>query len=208
MSRRGLLFVVSAPSGAGKTTLVQQIMKQLDGVAFSVSHTTRPPRPGEVDGRDYHFVDSETFKEMINQQRFLEYAEVYGRLYGTSLDEFEKRLPAGVDVMLDIDGQGARSVHKAVDSAVLVLVLPPSYAVLEERLRNRATDSEQTILHRLSLVKNQLSDYELYRYAIINDDLEASVSALKSIVEAERHRLDSSRGHVERLLTEQSERSE
>ncbi|RUM88612.1 MAG: guanylate kinase, partial [Thermovibrio sp.] len=153
---KGLLIVISAPSGTGKTTLVHMLLKEFPDLEFSVSYTTRPPRPGEVDGRDYHFVDRKTFERMIEEGDFLEWAEVYGNLYGTSRTQVLKALNEGKDVILDIDTQGALQVKKNFPEAVLIFILPPSLKELERRLRNRGTDDEETIERRLKTAREEI----------------------------------------------------
>ena len=146
---KGDLFVISAPSGAGKSTLCHRLMEETPGVAFSVSHTTRAPRKGEVDGVDYHFVSKEQFMHMVEQEEFLEWAEVHGNCYGTSRSAVTAMLENGQDVLLDIDVQGAMQVRDVFPESVLIFILPPSLQVLERRLRNRGTDTEETIRLRL-----------------------------------------------------------
>jgi guanylate kinase len=200
MSRSGRLFVVSAPSGTGKTTLLERLQRELPGLIFSVSHTTRAPRRGEVDGRQYHFVSGQQFEQMIAEARFLEWAEVYGDLYGTARAEVERHLKAGLDVLCDLDAQGARAIREASADAVLVLVLPPSWTALERRLRRRGTETEATIQKRLMLARQQLESYGIYRYAIVNDELEAAYQALQHVVQAERSVLAQSQQLIESLL--------
>ncbi|WP_417910927.1 guanylate kinase [Candidatus Electronema sp. PJ] len=185
----GILLVLSAPSGCGKTTIVRQVMAELPGLAFSVSHTTRQPRPGEGNGRDYHFVNQEQFKALRDQEPsgFLEWAEVHGNLYGTSRQEVEKRLATGTDVILDIDVQGAEQVrHNA--QPVTVFIAPPSLAELEQRLRGRGTESPESLRIRLANAEKEMQAAPTYTYLIINDQLEQAVLALKSIIIAERCR--------------------
>ncbi len=191
MTKSGQLFILSAPSGAGKTTLLKKVMRDVERLAFSVSHTTRSPRPGETDGVDYHFVSVDEFKAMREQNLFLEWAEVHGNFYGTSRPAVAKQLEQGVDVILDIDVQGAaiitgdKSVH-----AVSVFVAPPSLAELERRLRGRGTDSEETIMVRLGNAAKEMSCADDYEYLVINDNLEVAATTLRAVLIAER-----SRGH-------------
>jgi guanylate kinase len=184
-----LLFVVGAPSGAGKTTLLRRLLERPLGLRFSVSHTTRPRRPGEEEGRDYHFVARDEFLRMREAGEFLEWAEVYGNLYGTHRSELERARKDGVDLLLDVDVQGARSIRAAEVEAVFLLIFPPSWPDLERRLRARGTDSEETIARRLALARAQLVAYRTYDYAVVNDELEGAVRALESIVTAERLRV-------------------
>jgi guanylate kinase len=194
----GKLFILSAPSGAGKTTLLKRVMADLPGLAFSVSHTTRLPRVGEVDGVDYHFVSRDQFEAMRGQGVFLEWAEVHGNLYGTSRPAVLAQLATGVDVILDIDVQGAAIIlNSAAIPAASLFISPPSLQELERRLRGRETDSEETILLRLKNAGKEMRAAVDYEYLIINDRLEQAIDTLRAIVIAER-----SRGH--RLPTGQS----
>ena len=185
----GLLLVLSAPSGCGKTTIVKRMMENLPGLIFSVSHTTRQPRPGEVDGIHYHFVDGAHFSAMRNRRPsgFLEWAEVHGNMYGTSVEEVDKHQRAGHDVMLDIDVQGAAQVRQRANP-VTIFIAPPSLAELERRLRGRGTESEATIAVRLNNARKELACTGVYNYLIVNDRLEDAVESLRSIVIAERCR--------------------
>ncbi|MDW7773370.1 MAG: guanylate kinase [Desulfobulbaceae bacterium] len=186
---RGILFVLSSPSGGGKTTILKQVMSGLPGLIFSVSHTTRQPRPGEQDGRDYHFVSPEAFQAIraAEPSGFLEWAEVHGNLYGTSREEVAGRLAAGNDVILDIDVQGALQVQQST-TPVSVFIAPPSLTELEARLRKRGTESEREIRVRLENAGKELSFSSKYEYLIINDQLEEAVDVLRSIIIAERCR--------------------
>lgn len=185
----GILLVISSPSGGGKTTILKKVMADLPGMAFSVSHTTREPRTGETDGRDYHFVSRDAFREIVSRHPsgFLEWAEVHGNLYGTGRDEVERQLAAGNDIILDIDVQGAMQV-RAESAPVLVFIAPPSLAELENRLRKRATDSDGTIALRLENARTELGCIDQYDYLIINDRLEEAIDSLRSIIIAERSR--------------------
>ena len=192
---QGRLFIFSAPSGAGKTTLLKRVMAELDNLAFSVSHTTRAPRAGEVDGVDYHFVSQERFAAMRDQGAFLEWAEVHGNFYGTSREAVLAQLAQGVDVILDIDVQGAAFVRASqlIDGA-FVFISPPSLAELERRLRGRKTDSDETIGLRLRNAAKEMRAAVEYDYLLLNDQLEEAVTVLKAVVLAERsraHRLPS-----------------
>jgi guanylate kinase len=183
---KGLLVVISAPSGTGKTTLTHMLLKEFPNMEFSVSYTTRPPRPGEVNGKDYFFVDRETFERMIEEGDFLEWAEVYGNLYGTSKSQVLKALNEGKDIILDIDTQGALQVKKNFPEAVLIFVLPPSLSELERRLRRRGTDDEETIERRLRVAREEIKRAPLYDYIVVNDVLEIAFENLKSIIRAEK----------------------
>lgn len=185
----GLLLVLSAPSGCGKTTIVRKVMRNLPGLVFSVSHTTRQPRPGEIDGIHYHFVDGATFSAIRNRQPtgFLEWAEVHGNMYGTSVDEVNRHQRAGCDVLLDIDVQGAAQVRQR-SNPVTIFIAPPSLSELERRLRGRGTESEATIAVRLNNARKELSCVGAYDYLIVNDLLDNAVESLRSIIIAERCR--------------------
>ncbi|MDP3695533.1 MAG: guanylate kinase, partial [Desulfocapsaceae bacterium] len=177
----GKLFILSAPSGAGKTTLLKKVMADLPGLAFSVSHTTRLPRAGEVDGVDYHFVSRAQFEAMRDQGVFLEWAEVHGNLYGTSRPAVLAQLATGLDVILDIDVQGAAILrNSAVIPAASLFISPPSLSELERRLRGRETDSEETILLRLKNARKEMQAAVDYEYLIINDCLEQAIDTLRA----------------------------
>ena len=185
----GFLLVVSAPSGCGKTTILKQVMAKISGLQFSVSHTTRQPRRGEMDGIDYHFVGKEQFIAIRDQEPsgFLEWAEVHGNFYGTSRQEVEASLSAGKDVILDIDIQGAAQVQKNADP-VTVFISPPTLAELERRLRGRGTESAEDITVRLENAEKEMAAAGNYRYLIINDELEQAVRDLQAVIAAERRR--------------------
>lgn len=185
----GVLLVISAPSGCGKTTIVNRVMASLNGLVFSVSHTTRSPRAGEIDGMHYHFVDSDSFIALRDQEPsgFLEWAEVHGNLYGTSREEVEKQQAAGNDVILDIDVQGGEQVRSHC-CPVTVFIAPPSLAELERRLRGRGTENEQTLALRLVNAGEEMLAADVYDYLIVNDELDEAVEALRSIIIAERSR--------------------
>ena len=183
---RGTLFIVSAPSGAGKTSLVRALLGRLPGLELSVSSTTRPPRRGESDGVDYHFLDEGAFMERIEAGRFLEHARVFGNLYGTSRDAVEARLDAGADVILEIDWQGAQQVRQALPEAVSVFILPPSRAELRRRLSERGQDSAAVIERRLAEAVEEISHYAEYDYLVVNDAFEQALCQLQSLVEAQR----------------------
>jgi len=189
----GILFIVSSPSGGGKTTIIKATMERLEAWGrpcyFSVSHTTRSPRPTEQDGRDYHFVDRETFEAMVARGEFLEWAEYAGNLYGTSRAEVAGRLERGVDVFLDIDVQGAQQVKTSIPEAVKVFIFPPSYEVLKDRLRKRRQDPPEAIRRRLQLALKEFGYVGDFDYAIINDRLERAVEDMFGICTAEHHRL-------------------
>lgn len=184
MEGKGIVFVISAPSGAGKTTLIREILRRISGLSYSISYTTRPPRPGEVDGKDYHFVTEEEFMEMAREGKFVEWARVHGALYGTPK---ENLYPGpGTDVLLDIDPQGAKQVKELRPDAVLIFIVPPSMDELERRLRERKKDSEEDIRRRLSNARKELDQVGLYDYIVVNDELENALQYLSSIILAER----------------------
>jgi guanylate kinase len=185
---RGLVFVVSAPSGAGKTTLVRKVMKEVPGLRFSVSCTTRLPRSNERDGEDYHFVSPSVFQRMVEDGQFLEWAEVLGNRYGTPLVDIQRLKSERVDLILDIDTQGARKVKEKVDSAVLIYIFPPSIKQLEDRLVNRGLDSPHMIKFRLASAGKEIGEAHWYHYVIVNEKIEEAVEKLKAIIVAERCR--------------------
>jgi guanylate kinase len=178
----GRLFVIAAPSGAGKTSLVKALLQREPGLRVCVSHTTRPRRPAEVDGRDYHFVSVERFRELISADGFLEYAPVFDNYYGTSRAALEAAFGAGHDVILEIDWQGARQVRARAPGCISIFVLPPSRATLEQRLRNRRTDSDEVIARRLRDAVDDMSHYAEFDYVVVNDDFEAAVADLRRII--------------------------
>ena len=182
----GHLFIVSAPSGAGKTTLVRLLLEKDPGIRVSISSTTRPPRTGENDGREYHFVDVQYFLEMVSRGDFLEWAEVHGNYYGTSRRWIEAEMTAGRDVLLEIDWQGAQQVRKAFPSAIGIFILPPSLEELKSRLSGRGTDSAETIARRIAAARDEMRHVDEFDYVIINDDLQQALDNLRSIVCASR----------------------
>jgi len=185
---RQLLLVVSAPSGAGKTSLCEWAVRAVPGLVHSVSFTTRFFRPDERDGTDYHFVDEAAFRGMVERAEFAEWAQVYGQLYGTSRLLLEQHFAAGLDVILDIDTQGAAILRRSNPGAVFVFIVPPSWAQLEERLRRRKSDSEEAIQRRLRRARVELTKYPAYQYVIVNDEFERAAEQLKAIILAERCR--------------------
>lgn len=186
--RDGILFVVSAPSGAGKTSLCKGITDSLENLTHSISYTTRKPRPGETDGRDYFFVTEERFQAMVQAGDFAEHAVVHTNHYGTSKRVLDDMIREGVDVILDIDTQGARQIRDHFATAVFVFIMPPSMAILEERLRNRKSDREDEIRKRMQRAVDEIREYGRYDYIVVNRDFERALSELRSIVIAERCR--------------------
>jgi guanylate kinase len=199
-ARRGLLFVVSAPSGTGKTTVVERLVHVVPDLALSRSYTSRPARPGETDGVDYNFVSRARFDEMIAANAFLEWADVFGNLYGTSGADAERDLGRGRDLVLVIDVQGARLVRQRCADTVGVFVMPPSFTVLERRLRGRSKDTEEAMQRRLQMARAEVAAFDEYDYVIVNDELEACVDRLRAIVLAERTRLRSARAEAAEIV--------
>ncbi len=184
-----LLLIISSPSGAGKTTLCNRLRAEFPDLSFSVSHTTRKERPNEKDGREYHFVDASEFRTLVSKDAFAEWAEVHGNLYGTSFAEIERaRAAEASGIIFDIDYQGARQIRAKVPEAVAVFVLPPSIDELERRLRGRASDDDATVQRRLQKARNEIENYGLFDYLIVNDDLDRAYDRLRSVVLAESAR--------------------
>jgi guanylate kinase len=197
---RGLLFIVSAPSGAGKTTLVERLVEQTSRLRMSRSYTSRRARQGEVDGVDYNFVTRERFEAMVAVGEFLEWADVFGNLYGTSAADTERLLESGHDVVLVIDVQGARKVRRRGVETTAVFVMPPSFAVLEQRLRGRSQDSDAAIAKRLETARLEVAAFAEYDFVVVNDEITSAVDRLRSIVVAERARLRCMRGEAEAIV--------
>lgn len=185
----GNLYVVAAPSGAGKTTLVRLLLEQQAEIQLSISHTTRQPRPGEQDGREYHFTTVEAFRAMIERGEFLEWAEVHGNFYGTSKQRIADQLAAGIDVLLEIDWQGAQQVRKIFPEAIGIFILPPSMAELERRLTGRGTDAPEVIARRLAAAQAEMRHADEFDYVIINNKLEEALADLLAVARASRLRL-------------------
>jgi guanylate kinase len=202
---RGDIFVVSAPSGSGKTTICRALLGRVPGLALSVSYTTRERRPGERHGKDYYFVDEQEFDKMVNSKEFLESASVYGRRYGSSRAAVETIVSRGLDAVLEIDIQGGRSVKAAVPEAVLVGILPPDWETLRGRLYARARDSREEMERRLAEARRELSALKGYDYLVVNDDLETAVRQVEWIVRARRLRRERSSAAVDRILGETGE---
>jgi len=185
---KGNLFIVSAPSGAGKTTICKKIMETLDNVKTSVSYTTRKPRQGEVDNEDYSFITEKKFRGMIQKGEFVEWAEVHGNLYGTSRKRLEKIINDGFDVILDIDTQGAKQIRKTFGNGVFIFILPPSMTELRARLEKRMSNTQEDMERRLKRAGEEIRAYKMYDYVIVNDVLKSSLSKFESIITAERQR--------------------
>ncbi|MEW6068970.1 MAG: guanylate kinase [Nitrospirota bacterium] len=183
---RGTLFIVSAPSGAGKTTLCKKIVSILPNLKFSVSYTTRQKRKGEINGKDYKFISREKFKQMIDEGEFIEWAEIYEEFYGSSKKTIEELLSLGVDVLLDIDTQGAMQIKKKYKEGAYIFVLPPSLDVLKERLEKRKTDSKEEIEKRLRKSISEIKNYQMYDYVIINNKLEDALKEFEAIIISQR----------------------
>ncbi|PKE27794.1 guanylate kinase [Rahnella sp. AA] len=200
---QGTLYIVSAPSGAGKSSLIQALLKTqpLYDTQVSISHTTRAERPGEKHGEHYFFVSKEEFREMIERDAFLEHAEVFGNYYGTSRETIEQVLASGVDVFLDIDWQGAQQIRKRMPQARSIFVLPPSKDELDRRLRGRGQDSEEVIAKRMAQAVAEMTHFAEYDYLIVNDDFDLALSDLKTIIRAERLRLSRQRLRHDGLIT-------
>ena len=197
---RGLLFIVSAPSGAGKTTLVERLVEQLPHLKMSRSYTSRAARQGETDGVDYNFVSRDRFEAMAAAGEFLEWADVFGNLYGTSAADTDRILAGGDDVVLVIDVQGARKVRARGLQTSAVFVMPPSFAVLEQRLRGRSKDSEADIQRRLQVARDEVAAFTEYDFVVVNDEVAAAVDRLRGIVVAERARLQRMQAQAETIV--------
>ncbi|MDD4914451.1 MAG: guanylate kinase [Methylococcales bacterium] len=196
----GKLYIISAPSGAGKTSLVRQLLADTDKLAVSVSHTTRAMRAAEQNGVDYFFVSVETFRHMIAEQAFLEHAQVYDNFYGTARQSVEACLNQGVDVVLEIDWQGAQQVRRMSPNAISIFILPPSIAILRERLQNRGQDNEEVIARRMRDAVAEMSHYREFDYLVVNDDFSAALAQLKSIITANRLLQSRQQQHLSQLL--------
>ena len=196
---RGTVFVVSAPSGAGKTTLCKRLLEELKGIDFSVSYTTRAPRDGESEGIDYCFVDRAEFERRRRKGEFVEWAMVDGQMYGTSGTAVREATAHGHDILLDIDSQGAENIRRLIHDAVLIFIMPPSREALKERLAHRATDGPETVARRLSLARGEVEKSPMYDYIVINDDLETAYDQLRAIVVAARCRRERQMGRIKEI---------
>jgi guanylate kinase len=200
MANRGKLFVIAAPSGAGKTSLVRALMERRPALRFSISYTTRKQRPTERHGHDYFFVDKDEFKRMVGAQEFLEHAQVFDNFYGTSRKQVEQILDQGEDVLLEIDWQGAQQIRRALPECRSIFVLPPSREALEQRLRNRATDSDEVIARRLRDSIADLSHWSEFDYIVVNDDFTHAAAELEAIVTGQGEHLRRNRADLQGLI--------
>lgn len=197
----GNLFVIAAPSGAGKTSLVAALCKNNPDLVVSISHTTRPIRKGEVDGVDYNFVTKMEFKRLLTEDAFLEYAKVYDCYYGTTKEFVANQLQQGHDVILEIDWQGARQVRSQDPTAASIFILPPSYEVLQQRLKARGQDDEQVIARRMQLAKNEISHYDEFDYLVVNDDFDQALSDLQAIIRASHLSREHCHQQIKHIIT-------
>ncbi len=200
MKQQPLVFIISAPSGSGKSTLTRELLREIDNLRFSISYTTRPLRGQEQEGQDYFFVTREEFERRLAAGEFLEHAEVFGNYYGTHVGELDRAADEGVDLVLDIDVQGARQLKGTIPAAVSIFILAPSREILEERLRARSQDSEQVIERRLADAAEEIRNYTLYDYVLVNREVKASVDVLTSIVKATRSRRDRMENAIRPIL--------
>lgn len=205
----GSLFIITAASGTGKTSLVKQLLATTNDLTVSISHTTRAPRPGEIDGHHYHFIEKDVFVSAIGEGKFLEHAEVFGNYYGTAEASVRAQLEAGIDVILEIDWQGALQVKKIFTDATMIFILPPSLSTLRQRLSGRAQDSAEVIEQRLAGAVTEMAQYVHFDFVIINDNFEVALTELKAIIVADRQTLSRQQRHhrriIDALLTNESE---
>ncbi len=197
---RGILFVVSSPSGGGKGTLIDRVLKEVPNLSYSVSFTTRAPRNGEVDGREYFFVTPDKFKQMVAADEFLEWAHVHSKLYGTGRQQVFREISEGRDIILEVDVQGAASVRRLIDDAVSIFILPPSFEILRQRLLARGTDSPEELDLRLRNAPRELEHYSAFQYLIINDDADRAAGQIRAIVHAERARLSRQQSRIKKIV--------
>ena len=197
---RGSIIIISAPSGAGKSTLIKRLVAASPGLGFSVSYTTRPPRPREKHGRDYYFVSDRAFEGMVRRGEFVEWADVHGHFYGTAAKQLQSAQEAGQDILLDIDVQGHQQVRKQLPGAVSVFILPPSFQELARRLRDRHSDTPQEIERRLQKAREEITHWSEYDYLVVNDNLKDATQALRAILQAARFRRHSQAGRVEKII--------
>ncbi len=199
---KGIIVVISGPSGVGKTTVARKVVEALEGISFSVSHTTRKPRGNEVNGRDYYFITKEEFRKMIEKNKFVEWAEVFGNLYGTSREELEGRLKEG-DVVLDIDVQGALSIEREYPQSLRIILFPPSLKVLSQRIKKRGDTPEHELARRIEKARWELEHFPHFTHIVLNDDLEETVETVCCIIKAERHRRERMENKARRILWEE-----
>ncbi|RUR19274.1 guanylate kinase [Legionella sp. km535] len=197
----GNLYIVAAPSGGGKTSLVRNLITTLDDIEVSISHTTRPMRPGEQNGVDYFFVSEHEFIQMVNDNAFIEHAQVFNHLYGTSVEQIKRRLQQGIDIVLDIDWQGAEQIRHTFPDAVSIFIVPPSLDELKQRLMNRRQDKDEVISDRMKKAQDELSHYPEFDYLIVNDTFEHAAMDLRAIVTADRLRIDRQVNKQSKLLS-------
>ena len=197
---QGQIFVISAPSGAGKTTVVHALKERIAGLGYSISHTSRRPRSTEKDGIDYHFVDRETFGRMIDEGAFVEWATVYHDLYGTSFSSLNDQTALGVDVLVDVDSQGAKNIKNHYKDSVLIYLLPPSLEILEERLAGRGTDDQSVIDMRMEQARSEIKNCVWYDYIVVNDHLEKAIGEVQAIIASERCRTVKRLPHIKALF--------
>ncbi|KTD43718.1 guanylate kinase [Legionella quateirensis] len=197
----GNLYIVAAPSGGGKTSLVRNLIATLDDIEVSISHTTRPMRPGEQNGVDYFFVSEDEFMQMVNDNAFIEHAQVFNHLYGTSVEQIKRRLQQGIDIVLDIDWQGAEQIRHTFPHAVSIFIVPPSLDELKQRLLNRRQDKDEVISDRMIKAQDELSHYPEFDYLIVNDTFEHAAMDLRAIVTADRLRIDRQVNKQSKLLS-------
>jgi len=196
----GVLYVISAPSGAGKSTVARRVIAETPRLEFSVSYTTRPPRPGEEDGQDYHFVERGRFEAMVREDRFLEWAEVFDQLYGTGVEVTRDVLASGRDLLLDIDVQGARQVRERGAGCVSIMLLPPDYGTLAARLRGRGSEDAATVAGRLTQARREAEQFEAFDYVVINENVAESVDEVRAIIRAEHRRTSRNSDDVKKIL--------
>jgi len=197
----GNLFIVAAPSGGGKTTLVKHLSQSMENIEISISHTTRPMRPGERDGVDYHFINDEQFHSMVQENAFLEHAQVFNYLYGTAIAQINARLQAGVDILLDIDWQGAAQIKHIFPDSVSIFIIPPSIDALQQRLLKRRQDKDEVISERMKKAQHEMSHFDEFDYLIVNDTFARAAADLHAIVVADRLRLERQKNKQVKLLS-------
>ncbi len=208
LNRKGIVFVISAPSGTGKTTICKAIVKEVENIRFSISYTTRERKKGEIDGVDYYFVSRERFRELIDENFFVEWAEVYGNLYGTPWSELERAREEGVDLLLEIDVQGGKNVKSVFPDSVLIFIVPPSLEELRKRLEARGRDSDEEIERRIRLAKSEMEFMNFYDYIVENDKIENAIQKVKCIIDAERVKRERVAEHYLEKIKPKGEKSE